>query len=710
MHKNSRLSQIARKPVSVGAIVLALVSVSTQMVALAAVTGWTSAPHADIKSTVAAVVVHSVECGGSAATKPTVCPSAVAQTKLEGQTSRQRVLVPMGGTQCPDSGPGVSCASRSVDLDAGNSAVPDGLLACPSDPAKAITAPGSCRTAVPTVPAPLSPPVSASPAGGPQHLPEMSAPEPALTLTSSSSALNAGNAIQLTANSTLDVSGTPYAIEIFDVTTQSLVAACAHADQCVVSFSAKSGTHQFIAFVASPTTVLPTIGVRLTSNKVDVSFLGVSLQVKDPAIVAPGSPVTFVANATQDVGVTGFAIELHDATTGERLTYCSRGTTCSMSLVEPAGGVHRIIATLGPSTPQVRDANPDVRAASSAVSATWLALQGNASVHGGVVTLSAIANADLSQTPYSIYFFDQSGKQQLGDSCNAMSCTASAPAAPGGKATYSAVIARLPNVGVAKSPLSSVLHRVPTSLDKLNVLATSSPIKPVHMLWGVDSCKALTDDPSGNSGVLPQVTSVLGTPDFWGRYLPNTGNCGGLNAAEIAAAHSRHMGILPIYNDYDCSAVSGNGTGAAYAAAAIGWLHNDLIPQGTVIAIDIEPAGPDCPGAANVDTGFIQGWYDVLVKAGYVPAYYGNTSPGSDFANAWCATTQQRPDIPANSFLWSFEPSLTASYGKGNMPAFNPYSTHCPGHYAAWQFQLSPGQDGDVDQDEASSDLPLWYP
>ena len=192
-------------------------------------------------------------------------------------------------------------------LDAGNSAVPDGLLACPSDPAKAITAPGSCRTAVPTVPAPLSPPVSASPAGGPQHLPEMSAPEPALTLTSSSSALNAGNAIQLTANSTLDVSGTPYAIEIFDVTTQSLVAACAHADQCVVSFSAKSGTHQFIAFVASPTTVLPTISVRLTSNKVDVSFLGVSLQVKDPAIVAPGSPVTFVANATQDVGVTGFA-------------------------------------------------------------------------------------------------------------------------------------------------------------------------------------------------------------------------------------------------------------------------------------------------------------------------------------------------------------------------------------------------------------------
>ena len=44
------------------------------------------------------------------------------------------------------------------------------------------------------------------------------------------------------------------------------------------------------------------------------------------------------------------------------------------------------------------------------------------------------------------------------------------------------------------------------------------------------------------------------------------------------------------------------------------------------------------------------------------------------------------------------------------MPAFSPFSTQCPGRYGAWQFQLSPGQDQDVDQDEASSDLPLWYP
>jgi glycoside hydrolase-like protein len=192
--------------------------------------------------------------------------------------------------------------------------------------------------------------------------------------------------------------------------------------------------------------------------------------------------------------------------------------------------------------------------------------------------------------------------------------------------------------------------------------------------------------------------------------LPNTGNCGGLNGNEIAAAHVLHMGILPIYNDYDCSAVSGNAAGAAYAEAAVWWLQNDLIPQGTVIAIDIEPVGAACPGAGNVDMGFIAGWYDVLMKAGYWPAYYGDTAPGSAFANAWCTTTQARPDIANNSYLWSFEPSLSAVYGKGNAPAFSPYSTTCPGHYAAWQYLLSAGSTPDVDQDEANSSLPLWYP
>jgi hypothetical protein len=694
--------------------VLALLSVTTQMIALSAATGWTISTHGNVSSIMASAVMHSLQCGGSIASKQAACkPETVAQ-KITADP-REHVVVPFGDIQCPNSGPGVACASRSVRADSGNSAVPDGLTACPVDPAKTVTAPGSCNTIAPAAaPVPAASQVPApqatSPIGGIVHSPDgpKTATPQTLTLTSSYSSVNAGDAIRLDARSTFDVSHSPYAIEIFDTTTPSLVAACTVGNDCQVSFSARSGLHTFEAYVISPSKKMPRLGAMLTSNKLNVRFLGVSLAVQTPSIVAPGKGVTFVANATEDVRPTGFVIEMHDAVSGARLSFCAQGTTCSMTLVEPAGGVHSVIATLGPSTPQVRDANPDVHAASTVVSAAWLAVRLDAPAHAGVVTLNATANADLSQTPYSIYMFDQSGTQ-IGDPCNAAGCTATTPLTQA-QQKFVAVIGRLPGIAAGGPAANAKPHRAATTVDRLDVQATSPAVKPSRMLWGVDSCQAFTNDPAGGSGLLPQVKSILGTPDFWARYLPNTANCGGLNSNEIAAAHANHMGILPIYNDYDCSAVSGNATGASYAESAVRWMQNDLIPQGTAIAIDIEPVGAACPGAANVDTAFIQGWYDILVKAGYVPAYYGNTSPGSAFANAWCATAQQRPEIANNAFLWSFEPSLGAVYGKGNAPAYNPYSAGCPGHYAAWQFILSAGSTPDVDQDELSSDLPLWYP
>jgi hypothetical protein len=588
--------------------------------------------------------------------------------------------------------------------------VPDGLPACPVDPSKAVSAPGSCNPKA-AVPAPAASPVApATPA--PLFVPAASV-TPTLTLESSFTALTGGRAIALHAKSSLSVSGTPYAIEIFDVTTGAAVGACTETAECVVSFSAKSGVHSFVAYVASPTSTVPTIGVRATSNQVVVRFLGVSLAATQPTVVSPGGAVTFIATATEEVSKVGYRIEMHDAASGATLTFCSRGTTCSMSLVEPTGGVHKLVATLAPLSPADQSGSSDINAKSAAVAGTWLAVKLSASAvspsGGGTTTLTAAANADLSQTPYSLYLFDQSGTQ-VGSACNAASCTATSPVATGAVQSFIAVIARTPAAGAPRGALTSVLNKVPVSMAGLDVQAASTPVKPSRTLWGVDSCKRITEDPTGASGLLPQVTGILGAPDFWGRYLPNTGNCPGLNSAEITAAHDHHVGILPIYNDYDCSAVNSNPTGAAYAAAAIGWLQNDLIPRGTVIAIDIEPEGAACPGAANVDSGFIQGWYDVLKAAGYVPAYYGNTAPGSAFANAWCATVQARPEIAANSYLWSFEPSLIGGFSKHNSPAFAPYSTNCPGHYAAWQYMLSAGGNPDVDQDEASSELPLWYP
>ena len=62
------------------------------------------------------------------------------------------------------------------------------------------------------------------------------------------------------------------------------------------------------------------------------------------------------------------------------------------------------------------------------------------------------------------------------------------------------------------------------------------------------------------------------------------------------------------------------------------------------------------------------------------------------------------------SDLWSFEPSLLGGFSKSAAPNWGPYDTGCAGNTLVWQYVLSGGSSVDVDQDEALSSLPLWYP
>jgi Domain of unknown function (DUF1906) len=163
------------------------------------------------------------------------------------------------------------------------------------------------------------------------------------------------------------------------------------------------------------------------------------------------------------------------------------------------------------------------------------------------------------------------------------------------------------------------------------------------------------------------------------------------------------------YNNYDCSAVSGYATGLSYATQAVSAATGLGIPTGTVLAVDIEPPGAQCPGAANVDAAFIEGWYDRITMANYAPMYYGNGTAGSEFGTAWCRAVADRPDAALNSYLWSFESSLVGGYTKSSAPQYSPLTPGCAGNVAAWQYMLSSGRP-DVDSDEALSKLPLWFP
>jgi hypothetical protein len=518
-----------------------------------------------------------------------------------------------------------------------------------------------------------------------------------LDLTAVDTFISRGQKAILTATANASVTGTNNAIEIFDQTTHTLAASCSQASQCIVAYAA-SGIHTFAAFITRQGTQPPPDVSRLASNQVSVTWSGITLTANE-TVVPPGKPVTFTATSTFDVAKAGRTIVIYDNTARQRLTYCSRGTTCSTSMTLASGGVHEIVGQV----------SGQPLATSPGITTTWLvATVSGKTTHpqmGGTVHLTATANTDLTNTPWSLGIYDQHG-QLVGKACKTgNSCSADITLGSGPPPFFTAVIGSVPSPDSPTSVLGQVLRKLegPTSL--VNIQARSVATQPTRILWGVDSCKSMTS-------IYPQVASRFGAPDFWGRYLTNT-VCPGISAGEIATAAHLHMGLLPIYNEYNCSKVVGYGTGQRYALEAVSAATNLGIPKGRVLAIDIEPPGDACPGAVNVDAGFVQGWFDGIAAAGYAPTYYGNGTAGTEFASAWCAAVAAQPEVATHSYLWSFQPSLLGSFTKANSPGFAPYEPGCRSQMVAWQYQIDSSMSGppsDVDLDEALSTLPLWYP
>ena len=597
--------------------------------------------------------------------------------------------------------------------------MPDGLTLCPSDPAKAaLSSPAACDDVTLALVAPPAPASRSLVAPSPvmPSVPQASlgtavAQAGSLSLSADHASPRSGETAILTATANATVTGTPAAIEIFDRTTGTLAGACMQSSRCIVGYSATSGVHSFSAFIAQPTTSAPAAGSAITSNDIEVSWLTVSVMLASPSIVGPGSAVRLTATSSVNVGTLGFVLMFWDKTAGERLTYCGSGTTCTTMLTEPGGGSHDIVAYIA-DTASAKPAS-GIDAASEAVSPTWLAVVLAASTtdmrSGGTIYLAATANADLADTPWSLGIFDQAGHLVANPCKSGHVCSAQVTAGANGKPSFSAAIGSIPVAAKGSAAAGQVLHeKASDGPQMVNIQARSAAVQPSRLLWGVDSCKPITSDAAGASGLYPQVNSILGTPDFWGRYLTTTPNCPGISSAEVAAAAGHHMGILPIYNEYDCSAVAGYDTGHSYGADAAAAAESIGIPRGTVLVIDIEPPGPWCSG--GIDSAFVAGWHDAVAAARYAPGYYGDGTASSTFASAWCGAVADRPEIATDSYLWSFEPSLADRYTKSWSPVWQPHEVGCPGKMAAWQYMLSSGGTPDVDHDEAMSNLPLWFP
>jgi len=633
-----------------------------------------------------------------------VCEAANGCAAQTPDTADSSLAVPSGLHPCPDSGAASACGTFTAPApgDAGTAATPDGQTTCGTVDSKVVPAtPASCSDdalqqngpSKAGAAAPLvipSVPIASLGSRGPDHV----------VLTTDVTTVRAGGQAVLTATSNSTVSGTAVAIEIFDQTSRVLVGACSLGDRCSVAYSATSGTHDFLAFATRPTPQIPDAGSAVSSNGVSVGWLSSSITASRD-VVGQGQAVTLTATSTLDVRHTGRWLEIYDLTTKSRLTYCSQGTVCTTSMKSSTGGVHEIVGYV----------NGQPEAVSAPVYVTWINVSLSASsigpATGGAVYLKAVTNADLTNTPWVVGIYDEKG-HLVDHACKSGdTCSVRAWMSGGTTPSYTAVVGALPAAAQSAKPAHS--QSSAAAPDLVDVQARSTAVQPTHLLWGVDSCKAFTGDPSGTE-VYAAVAGSLGAPDFWGRYLTDT-VCPGISSAEIALAARAHMAILPIYNDYNCSNVSYYETGNGYAQEAVAAAKRLGIPKGRLLAIDIEPYGDACPGAGAVDSGFIEGWYDGVSHAGYIPTFYGNGTSGSEFASAWCTAVTELPNVATGSDLWSFEPSLIGGYAKSSAPNYSPYDTGCPGNLEAWQYLLgSNGPNADVDQDEALSSLPLWYP
>jgi Rv2525c-like, glycoside hydrolase-like domain len=501
-----------------------------------------------------------------------------------------------------------------------------------------------------------------------------------ISLKASAYALSPGGSTTLTASANADVLPSPYYIEIFD-TSGSRVVACASGTACSGSVTqAGSAVRNYVAYVAGLGTTNPPPSIQATSSWVQVTWLSVSI-VANPRFLAPGAATALTATASQDIGPTAYSIRITDVTANSVLVTCATGTTCATTTSQPSATNHNFVAYIlcvGTGCPL-----PITRATSSAVTVSWLSVSIKTNTSGvptgRVVTLTGTASADVTTSPYYIEIFDQALQQFVGECSGGTSCAAVTTETAAGTHKFIAYIA------------TEASTWPPT-----NIQATSGLVSVTWVWWGVDSVDAITQ------AEVDSVTTSLGKPDFFGRYIGQLAGGYNMKVSDATVAHSNGIRILPIFSEFAQGTTSTHATGVYFAQYAATAARRLGIPAGRMIAVDIEPS-------SYVDAAFIQGWYDGMLPGGYVPAIYENPYTGTNryFPGAYCTAVANEPAIASNLLLWSYEPSL-AHQTRANAYKFAPDAPGCANQTVAWQYNLSAGSNPNVDLDEALASAPLW--
>jgi hypothetical protein len=160
-----------------------------------------------------------------------------------------------------------------------------------------------------------------------------------VVLTANRQLATVGEAVTLTATSSATVLGTPWKIQIYDLTENKRVAACSSGTVCTATDSRpnkdnQATLHEYQAVVASNFSTPPPANIQAQSAVVPVAWgaaPAVALTAA-PAAAPTGTAITLSAASTRAAGELGFDVQLYDQATGERVASCSSGNTCSVDV------------------------------------------------------------------------------------------------------------------------------------------------------------------------------------------------------------------------------------------------------------------------------------------------------------------------------------------------------------------------------------------
>lgn len=190
-----------------------------------------------------------------------------------------------------------------------------------------------------------------------------------ITLSASNTDGGPGHPVTLTATSNVDVGPTPYYLDIYDVSSGTLLTACGYGTTCDVSTEIDSCTsHSYRAYIGDPSSTPPPTNNQGSSNTVSVEWWGLSLTASPTGQVV-GSPITLRASTCRDVLATPYFISTYNGTTTLVVgTPCGEGTSCSNQDTELAPvciTFHATIATTSATYP------PPSTVAETSAQACW---------------------------------------------------------------------------------------------------------------------------------------------------------------------------------------------------------------------------------------------------------------------------------------------------------------------------------------------------